>query len=249
MNEPIFIYLLLIGLSALGIIQNSISFSPLRFHCNNYILSTYLYFILSWGIALSTVTGLDYYKVPLEKIFTKPFTILLFISCLLLMMGLMTMPPSMFFTKHMMYLGEIILLGITLYPLYIYNKERFNHVGLTTICILLVLSVLAYIRPQLINDSIVIYLCIGLLAIIFARLIDIFFLDDKNPNSHKYSKGISYVSIVLFSLFIMYDTKMIVRNSKTCSVSPFGPDYINESIRLFLDTINIFSSTYHVSSD
>ena len=37
MNEPVFVYFMLIGLSILGILKNSVSFNPLRFHCDNYI--------------------------------------------------------------------------------------------------------------------------------------------------------------------------------------------------------------------
>jgi FtsH-binding integral membrane protein len=249
MNEPVFIYVLLVGLSILGIIKNSISFNPIYFHCDNYILSTYLYFILSWAIALSTVTGLSYYNVTLQKLFTKPFTILLFISSLLLMVGLMIIPMKMFFTKHLIYIAEIVLLGITLYPLYLRSREKFNHVGLTTLSVLVVLSILAYMKPNLIDDNIIVYLVIGLLALLFGRLVEVFLLDQKDPKTQKYSRIISYISILLFSLFIMYDTKSIIRNAKNCKVSAFGPDYINESINLFLDSLNLFSSTYHVQHD
>ena len=47
MNQPVLTYFILIGLCVMGIFKNSVSLTPLRFHCNNYILSTYLYFILN----------------------------------------------------------------------------------------------------------------------------------------------------------------------------------------------------------
>ena len=66
MNNPILYYVILVGISVLGIFKNSVSLSPLRFHCNNYMLNTYLYFILSC-IVLSTVTAVQYKNIPFNK--------------------------------------------------------------------------------------------------------------------------------------------------------------------------------------
>ena len=85
MNEPVFVYFMLIGLSILGILKNSVSFNPLRFHCDNYIFSTYLYFILSWGIALATVTSLSKYKYNVNELFTGPFLVVIFLLSILLL--------------------------------------------------------------------------------------------------------------------------------------------------------------------
>ena len=40
-------YCLTIGVLVLAIAKNSLSYNPIRFHCDNYILNTYLYFLLS----------------------------------------------------------------------------------------------------------------------------------------------------------------------------------------------------------
>ena len=110
MDNPILYYVLLVGISVLGIFQNSVSLNPLRFHCNNYILNTYLYFILSWAIVLSTVTAIQYKNIPLKDIFTTPFTILLFISSILLLVGLMSMKSSNhFISKHIMFIFLLML--------------------------------------------------------------------------------------------------------------------------------------------
>lgn len=249
MNEPVFVYFMLIGLSILGILKNSVSFNPLRFHCDNYIFSTYLYFILSWGIALATVTSLSKYKYNVNELFTGPFLVVIFLLSILLLVGLSMIPPEMFFTKHILFVLEIIILGITLYPLYSFNKDRFNHVGLTTLLILTVLSILVYVNPTLISDNIVTYLFIGLLGVIIARLVEMFLLYRNKEVNTKFSKTINYIVIILFSFYIMYDTKNIIRNAEQCRVSPIGPDYIRESINLFLDSMNMFSGVYHARND
>ena len=249
MDNPVLYYVLLVGLSVLGIFNNSVSLNPLRFHCNNYILNTYLYFILSWGIVLSTVTAIQYKNIPLSEIFTKPFTILLFVSSILLLIGLMSMKSiDYFFSKHIMFIFLLILFGVTLYPYYVYNKNRFNQVGLTTLGIFCVLSIISFIYPNLISSTWSMYLSIALVGLIIARLVELYMID-KTVKSSNYSRNITYVAIAIFTLFIMIDTKHVVLNSVKCGVSPYGPDYINESIHLFLDSMNMFQNIYHVKSN
>lgn len=251
MNNPILYYVILVGISVLGIFKNSVSLSPLRFHCNNYMLNTYLYFILSWGIVLSTVTAVQYKNIPLQQIFTKPFTILLTIGCIALILGLMALKAkTSFITKHILFILLLVLFGVTLYPLYILNKDRFNHVGLTTIAIFLVLSTITALKPELISDSWSMYLFIAVIALFIARLVELFVIEKGTGGKQSnYSRMVSYAAIGVFSLFIMYDTKQVLINASGCKVSPFGPDYINESINLFLDSMNLFTNLYRVESD
>lgn len=251
MNNPILYYVILVGLSVLGIFKNSVSLSPLRFHCNNYMLNTYLYFILSWGIVLSTVTAVQYKNIPLQQIFTKPFTILLAIGCIALILGLMALKAkTSFITKHILFILLLILFGVTLYPLYILNKDRFNHVGLTTVAIFLVLSIITALKPELVSNSWSMYLFIALISLFIARIVEIFVIEKGNDGKlSNYSRMVSYGAIGVFSLFIMYDTKQIMINASGCKVSPFGPDYINESINLFLDSMNLFTNLYRVDTD
>jgi len=215
------------------------------------MLNTYLYFILSWGIVLSTVTAVQYKNIPLQQIFTKPFTILLTIGCIALILGLMALKAkTSFITKHILFILLLVLFGVTLYPLYILNKDRFNHVGLTTIAIFLVLSTITALKPELISDSWSMYLFIAVIALFIARLVEIFVIERGNDGKlSNYSRMVSYGAICIFSLFIMYDTKQVLVNASGCKVSPFGPDYINESINLFLDSMNLFTNLYRVESD
>ena len=53
----------------------------------------------------------------------------------------------------------------------------------------------------------------------------------------RYNRIVAYVTIGLFSLFVLYDTKQIIKNADKC----VNPDYINQSLDLFLDSLNIFS--------
>ena len=52
--------------------------------------------------------------------------------------------------------------------------------------------------------------------------------------------------IGLFILFVMYDTKLIQVHAKNCKEKTV--DYINESLGLFIDALNLFQSLVNVYS-
>ena len=55
---------------------------------------------------------------------------------------------------------------------------------------------------------------------------------------------LSYVFIIIFSFLLLYDTKKLQVNAKKCII----PDYVNESISIFLDIINLFSNLGRVNA-
>lgn len=244
MNKDVLYYTLIIGFSIFAIFKNSITLSPVQFHCDNYVLNTYLYFILSWAIMMSTTTTLKNLDIKLNDLFSGPFTILLVLSSISLLVGLLFIPPKLFFTKHFLYIAEMILLGITLYPYFVKNQSLFYHIALTTLIILIVLTMITFFVPHIVKDSWFIYLFIGLIGVLVARIVELI-MTYTNKQRPGFSRWTSYISVVLFSLFIMYDTKKVLVNAETC----VDPDYINESINLVLDSLNLFSSLYDINRD
>ena len=191
---------------------------------------------------MATNSVLKNNNVTMQDLFSGPYTIIFFLVSLGLLMGVYFIPPSMFFTKHIFYIMLIMILGVFLYPYYINNKSLFHHVGITTLFMLIVLSVISFTFPQLISSSWGTYLFIGLIGLVIARIVELFTTykpDEKRP------RIISYISIIIFSLYIMYDTKKIIVNANNC----VNPDYINESLGLFLDTLNIFQNNYLLSTN
>lgn len=245
MNSDILKYVFLIAFSVFGIIKNSISFNPMRFHCDNFILNNYLYIILSWGIMLTTVASLKHNNVSLHTLFTGPFTILLSLSSIALLLGLLFMPPTLFLTKHILYIFQIILMGVLIYPLYVNNIDLFKQVGLSTLILVSTLSLVIYLFPNIMKDSIYTYLFIGLIGLTIARLVEVFMVYKNKKIDSNYNRILSYISVFLFSLFIMYDTKRLFIGAQNCT----NPDYINNSLNLFLDSVNIFTNMYNISDN
>tara|TARA_B110000908_G_C10243641_1_gene447539 strand:+ start:1285 stop:2010 length:726 start_codon:yes stop_codon:yes gene_type:complete len=241
MDKEILYHFLLIGIVVLGIFTNSVDFNPIKFHCDNYVLNTYLYFILSWAIVMATNVTLSKNKVALRDIFSGPSTILIFIGSLALLVAVYFTPPKFFFTKHFLYIAQVILLGLFLYPYYVNNKVLFKHIGLSTLLLLIVLSVVVFAMPELVKDYWGAYLLIGVLGVLIARIIEMVI----NPIGRQLrSRVISYISVVLFSLLVMYDTKKVIVHSQNC----VNPDYINESLNLFLDSLNLFQNNYMLNN-
>tara|TARA_B110000208_G_scaffold191887_1_gene260745 strand:- start:5695 stop:6276 length:582 start_codon:yes stop_codon:yes gene_type:complete len=191
---------------------------------------------------MATNSTLHSNNVSLQDLFSGPFTILLALASIMLLFALMVVPPRLFFTKHALYITEMILLGILLYPYYVKNQSLFYHVGITTFIILIVLSGFVYLFPDLIKDSWGNYLLTALLGLIIARVVELFIVI-QYPEYKTNHKLISYISVTIFSLLIMYDTKKIIVNANNC----YNPDYINESLSLLLDSVNIFSNIFMIN--
>ena len=49
--------------------HNSLSFNPIRFHCPNYILNSYLYLFLSIAILASSILSIESQDVNINKLF------------------------------------------------------------------------------------------------------------------------------------------------------------------------------------
>lgn len=231
MNIELVSYFLVMALVIFGIFKNSITLHPIRFKCENYILNTYLYLILSWAVIMSTNAVLSSYDVQLHDLFSSQLSIVLMIGCMGLLVAVMFIPPRFFFSKHALYILELILLGLLMYPHYVNNKDAFTLAALSTFVIIIILSLVAFSFPDKIKNSWGMYLGIGLISLLVARIVDIYLNKKQTRN-----KWLAYLSIVLFSVYVLYDTKRVLEHSKTC----VSADYINESMGLFLDSFNIF---------
>ena len=136
-------------------------------------------------------------------------------------------------------------MGVLIYPLYVNNIDLFKQVGLSTLMLVTTLSLVIYLFPNIMKDSIYTYLFIGLIGLTIARLVELFMVYKNQKIDSNYNRILSYISVFLFSLFIMYDTKRLFIGAQNCT----NPDYINNSLNLFLDSVNIFTNMYNISDN
>ena len=240
MNYKIFSSCLSILLSIFFIAKNSLDFSPIRFHCNNYILNSYLYIFLAISIVFATMFSMDNINIDPSVLFSGSSKFLLLLLSLVLLFFVITIKPYHFFTIHLLYFLLIILLSVFIYPIFKYNKDLFYSSGATTLSILILLSFVAFQYPDIIKDSWGFNLFIILIGLIILTIIHKILKNYNIIKSNKYNKIFSYVSVIIFSFYMLYDTKNLIKNSKLCGVK-LEPDYINQSLDIILNSVNIFT--------
>ena len=207
-----------------------------KFICNRYILNTYLYIILTLNIIALQVLIMKYYKTKFNpNILIIIAIFILTIGCIIALHGI---SPTQMILKHCVWLLFVLLMGIMFYPMYlIYSKKQGLIMSsiLTTLILFVGLSLVAYLKPELISLSLgpVLFILLGS-GIVMELLMR--FLSSTHYITTKWFKIISYFFISIFMVYILYDTKRLQINAKKCIVA----DYISESLKLFLDIWNIF---------
>ena len=228
----IFVALLVFILIIFGILNNAIKDG--RFVCNRYILNTYLYVILAFNIIAIQMLLMDYNNITFRPSFMLFIGIFIItIACIFIMHSI---TPDKLILKHCVWLIFMLLLGLIFYPMYsMTNREMIVSAISTTLLLFLGLSAIAYSRPDLISFSWGPVLLMLLIGGIILELSFLAFLP-RNVNNSMYLRMMSYFFIGVFMVFIMYDTKRLMVNAKKCVIA----DYIQESLKLFLDLYNIF---------
>lgn len=211
------------------------------FTCNKYILNTYLYVFLSFAITSLVVTTAEYNKVKFVPSMGVFFGLFL-LSLAFLIFTHMVIPQTTgnVILKHILWLGFILILALLFYPMYSSFKDSRIVISaiVTTLLLVLILSIFAFKKPELISLTWGPILFTLLVTVIIFEIATMLLVPKLrfNPKSNLY-KGVSYFVILLFIFYILYDTKMMTIRAKKCNNNA---DYINESLHLFLDIFNIF---------
>lgn len=213
----------------------------LTFTCSRYILNTYLYVFLSFLVIAVALLSAEQNKVNYVPSFTS--FIGLFLLSLAVLVFTMTVTPkntSSIIGKHVLWLAFILILSALFYPMFrsFTDNRVIISAIVTTLVLVLILSIFAFARPDLISLTWGPILFTILVTVIIFEFFSMIFLPKLrfNPKSVLY-KGIAYFVILLFMFYILYDTKMMTIRAKKCNNNA---DYINESLHLFLDIFNIF---------
>lgn len=88
------------------------------------------------------------------------------------------------------------------------------------------------------------YLFAALIGLIIARVVLIFFnLSDPSPDVNKVNTLLNWLGTALFAVFVAYDTQILKKRMRK------PVDYVDASLGLFLDIINLFSSVSSLQSE
>jgi FtsH-binding integral membrane protein len=145
--------------------------------------------------------------------------------------------------NHLLWILFILSISVMLYPSLKNEKtsENVDNALLSTSIIFILMSAIVYIYPSFFQKTynfMIVGLLVGLIAIIIVEIIS-FFLISKSETYKSWRKYITYFVILLFSLFVSYDTIGVFNEAKRCVNYP---NYPKSSINFFLDILNLFTS-------
>ena len=230
--------------------------------CNNYVFNVYLYLAMS-----VTLIGLFAYvinelisKNESEKHELMPLNYLhqklgwyLLIGAVLSFVFIIMMALTPSFSKeghafnHIIWVLFIASISITIYPYFKLEKYAsiVDDALISTSLVFVFMSILVYLNPSFFSGTysyIVPGLMVGLLSVILVSLFNIFFIKDQDTYKQT-TVYISYFVIILFSLFVSYDTSNMFEMAKICVKYP---NYPKSSITFFLDLLNLFTSFINI---
>lgn len=247
-NIAITVLLGLLGLIIVGVYNTA--FKKGFFTCQHYVLNTYLYILMALVIICLEILAFDLHNLDILKYLQG---VLPFIITLIVVIGTlwitMKINPRHVILKHLAWLVFITTVSLLAYPSYLKSKESntLRGVFLSLVAILVIFTVVVFIKPELVYFSWGPVLSFLLIGVIISHLIFMFTTNKRTSTQNKnYMKYSSYFIIVLFIFFIMYDTKLIIEAAKICSEKT--ADYINQSLGIILDTLNIFQNLVNISS-
>ena len=220
-----------------------------QFTCKNYISNVYLYISLAFTVLSFSSLMIDLYLVKdINNILSyKKYIFSAFILTFISMIGLFF--TQNIFLSHILWLIFLLAIAVTFYPMYYRLKEKntFIKTSVSVALVVLLLTFIAFLKPELISLSWGRALFIALLCGIIIQIVQLFFI----PQNTKMSLIISYSFVLLFSLFLLYDTKILQIKAKNCQkiIKEFNiyPNYPKESLSIFLDILNLFTNIGNIN--
>lgn len=221
---------------------------------NIYMFNTYMYILLGIIIVAATWFFTDEYTD--EKFFgmTGWHLISLFVITFVALI-VVTAAHNPIIT-HIAWLLFMICVGLLSYISY--KQSQLNDtlliIFLSLITLVGILSWFAYTQPLNAFDSWFNPMIAILIGLIIVQLIDYFFFYNKNKGGFMTRFRIySWIALVLFSGFLLYDTQNLRKNAiiatQYCPLQKQSQciNYPSASLNIFIDILNLFTSISNVS--
>ncbi len=245
----------LLGLAIILIIVNGYG-KPLTE--TRYIMNTYAYILFAILAISGTVLYIDNHHQEIAITAYMNFFVM-FILLITTLFATIAISPENYIIKHIAWLAFLAIVGIMIYPsakLALIKGQLWNII-ISLACIVGTLSFIAYTKPLGTYLSWGNMLTTCLVGLIIFEVVDMLFFADNNTNKFiTRTKIYSWITIILFSGFMLYDTQKLILHAKiynskcsnTINLQQLScVDYPSESLSLFLDIINLFSSMSNIS--
>jgi FtsH-binding integral membrane protein len=204
--------------------------------CDGYMQNVFLYVLL--GLLLTCFSVLFIAKRGYPITSTK--SLIFFAAALLALFAMYAIKPENVLSNHLAWLAFIISMSVPLYVTWRYSDYKGTVATsiISTVLITVLLVSIAYLKPEWISLNLGSSLTVALVAGILAWTVPMLF-GIKMTNFYK---GLSALFVFIFCGLILYDTRILKEKAKMCII----PNYPTDSLGLFLDVINLFSSVSNV---
>lgn len=226
--------------------------------CDNYVLNTYLYIILS--ILLIFIVVLVNDRFGLFNSFLVWMSqggiariVITFILLLCILFGLIyalqhSIDPNNIVLSNIVWLFIILILGIVLIPTIWFG--RLNNVvgisGMLTILITIGVGYLGYYHgDQIVTFDWDKYLNIALIGLIIVIIIGSFTITDPKT-MYIFIMTVSILSLIIFTLLLLSNHKKLKQNADKCIDGQVVPNYPLESFGIFIKMLNIFADLIRI---
>lgn len=207
--------------------------------CPNFIAYTFAHVV---GAAGLTALGTEYNIIPVENPGVSILTLLGLIGVVII---IGVLPPGVF--KYLLFLTFILILSQVFRQLKVrlQQKELLFEVFVMTLGIFVPMVLLGlYDKYNILSWGL--YLMFALIGLLIARIILYAvaltgYYNDQNLTLT--SQILSTFAVGLFGLFTTYDVNLIKLKAKQCKSNP---DYVDSSMGLFLDLLNIFANSANI---
>ena len=218
--------------------------------CNHFIFNTYAY-LLFMILFLYTI----HLQIIQHKSFTKTlinqpgYSLISFLINIGLLIALLMTNAKNATTKHVLLFAWLISFALLTFPMTLraqsLSTESLTRIVTIFFSLIFAATGITILFPKLITNKLGFPLLLGLTGLILAQILLLIFTPKSSQISQKTAAltrtaqtSITYFAIILFTIFISYDTHLAIEASKHCIEGQ--ADYIQYSLGLFLDTVNLF---------
>lgn len=220
-----------------------------------YVTNTYLYILLAIIIVAASWKILDDAPVITTGIFTSGwnFVGLIVLTFVSLFCTLLSSPENVA-GKHASWFVFVLSMGIISYLSYVKSNINGNlgHVFVGLIVLVGTLTWFAYTKPLNYFDSWGDSLLTILIGLVIVEAGDLLLFHDNSEAFFSRFRIYSWVALGLFSCLLLYDTNRVRKHAVEKTIECRGKqlgcvDYPVESLDIFLDVANLFTSMSNIS--
>lgn len=202
--------------------------------CDNYTTNVYLYVLLGLLFISFTILFMEKTKSPV----TMTKSIVALAVAILLVWFLVDTPAENIVTTHALWLGLMICLAVMFYSIYEYSQYRGTLIvtGITVFLITAILTLLVYLRPEIVTLNMASMAFLGLGALLGITIVSFLYGVPINMPI------LGWLTIFVFGLLLLVDTRILIEHGEVCTF----PNYPLDSVNLILDGAGIVSGVTKV---